>query len=72
MTSTTPLPFKPIAVALETIKLEKRSDDVKLSGIDLESGRRVKIKVHFVDDVRTSTDPISDLVILLSLERLLP
>ena len=67
-----PLPFKPVAIALETIKLGKKSDDVKLSGIDLESGRRVKIKVQFADHAPTTTDPLSDLVILLSLERLLP
>lgn len=72
MTSTIPLPFTPIAIALESIKFEKRSDNVKLGGIDLESGRRVKIKVEFIDHAPRTVDPISDLVILLTLERVLP
>lgn len=72
MTSTAPLPFKPIAIALETIKFVKRSDNLKLGGIDLESGRRVKIKVEFTDHAPCTVDPISDLVILLTLERVLP
>jgi hypothetical protein len=69
MTNLAPLPFEPVAVALESIKFDKRSDDVKFCGVDLESGRRVQIKIRFIDDDRTSTDPISDLVVLLSLER---
>ena len=72
MTNTAPLPFTPIAIALETIKFEKRSDNVRLGGIDLESGRRVKIKVEFNDHAPCRVDPISDLVILLTLERVLP
>ena len=72
MTNTAPLPFKPIAIALETIKFVKRSDNLKLGGIDLESGRRVKIKVEFIDHAPCTVDPISNLVILLTLERVLP
>lgn len=72
MPSTAPLPFTPVAIALETIKFEKRSDNVKLGGIDLESGRRVKIKVEFDDYAPRTVDPISDLVMLLTLERVLP
>ena len=67
-----PLSFKPVAIALESIKYEKRSDDMRLVGIDLESGRRVKIKLEFADHAPTTKDPLSDLVILLSLERLIP
>ena len=72
MTNIAPLPFTPIAIALESIKFEKRSDNVKLGGIDLESGRRVKIKVEFDDHAPCRVDPISDLVILLTLERVMP
>lgn len=72
MTNTASLPFTPIAIALETIKFEKRTDNLKLGGIDLESGRRVKIKVEFDDHAPCRVDPISDLVILLTLERVLP
>ena len=67
-----PLPFTPVAIALETIKFEKRSDNVRLTGVDLDSGRRVKIKLQYVDQARASADPLSDLVILLSLERIIP
>ncbi len=67
-----PLPFKPVAIALETIKFEKRSDNMRLGGIDLESGRRVKIKVQFADHEPAIKDPLSNLVILRSLERVLP
>lgn len=67
-----PLPFTPVAIALETIKFEKRSDNVRLTGVDLDSGRRVKIKLQYIDQARTSADPLSDLVILLSLERIIP
>ena len=70
--SRTPLPFRPVAIALETIKFEKRSNDMKLAGIDLDSGQRVKIKVQFCDHAPVRTDPLSDLVILLSLERVTP
>lgn len=72
MTSTTPLPFTPVAIAIESIKLGKRADDVRLGGIDLESGRRVKIKIEFLDHAPCTVDPISNLVILLTLERVLP
>ena len=72
MTSTTPLPFTPVAIAIESIKLGKRVDEVRLGGIDLESGRRVKIKIEFVDHAPCIVDPISSLVILLTLERVLP
>ena len=33
MTSIVPLPFTPVAIAIETIKIKKRSDDVQLGGI---------------------------------------
>lgn len=66
-----PLPFKNVAIALETIKLEKRSDDLRLTGIDLDSGRRVKIKIGFADYAPRVVDPISGLVVTLSLERIL-
>ena len=66
-----PLPFKNVAIALETIKLEKRSDDLRLTGIDLDSGRRVKIKIEFADYAPRVVDPISGLVVTLSLERIL-
>lgn len=66
-----PLPFKNVAIALETIKLEKRSDDLRLAGIDLDSGRRVKIKIEFADYAPRVVDPISGLVVTLSLERIL-
>lgn len=70
-TSRIALPFKNVAIALETIKLEKRSDDLRLAGIDLESGRRVKIKIEFADYAPRVVDPISGLVVTLSLERIL-
>ena len=69
--ATAPLPFKPVAIALQTIKFGKRSDDLRLAGIDLESGRRVRIKIEFLDHAPVSTDPLSDLVILLSMERMI-
>lgn len=72
MASTTPLPFTPVAIAIESIKRGKRADDVRLGGIDLESGRRVKIKIEFLDHAPCTVDPISNLVILLTLERVLP
>jgi hypothetical protein len=72
MTSIAPLPFTPVAIAIETIKIKKRSDDLQLGGIDLESGRRVTINLEFDDYAPCTVDPISDLVILLTLERVLP
>lgn len=70
-TSRVALPFKSVAIALETIKFEKRSDDLRLAGIDLDSGRRVKIKIEFADHAPRVVDPISGLVVTLSLERIL-
>lgn len=66
-----PLPFKPIAIAVETVKLLKGSNDLKVAGIDLDSGRRVKIKIEYADYAPRAVDPISGLVITLNLERIL-
>lgn len=65
-----PVPFQPVAIAVETIKFQKRSDNMRFTGIDLESGRRVKIRVQFVDHAPSTVDPLTDVVVLLSLERL--
>jgi len=68
------LPFQPVAIMLEQIKLSQRSDSLRIDGIDLDSGRRVSVKVRFNDRDRLCrpAGPHSDLVLLLSVERLLP
>lgn len=68
--SRTDLPLRPVSIALETIKLEKRSDNLKLSGIDLDSGRRVKIRIEFFDHGPARVDPISDLLLVMTMQRL--
>lgn len=69
----TPLPHvSPVAIALESLKLSKRSNAFKASGIDLESGRRVSVKFDFAHDWPQPLAPTalaSHLVLTLTIER---
>jgi tRNA (Thr-GGU) A37 N-methylase len=69
MISASPLPFRPVVIALQGIKFAKRTDDLKLRGIDLESGRPVTIKVHFHTTSPSQPDELSDLLLTLTLQR---
>ena len=63
-----PLPFTPVAIAVQTVKLKHWSDTVKLVGIDLDSGRQVSIKIEFDAIDQTATTPVSDLVVVIRAE----
>lgn len=70
----TPLPsVSPVAIALESLKLSKRSNAYKASGIDLESGRRVTVKFDFDGDWPQPMAPTalaSHLILTLTIERI--
>lgn len=66
MITSSPLPFKPVSIALQRIELAKRSDDIKIKGIDLESGRSVTIKVRF-DRASASLPTLTNLLLTLTL-----
>ncbi|MBX9574049.1 MAG: hypothetical protein K2X07_00220 [Caulobacteraceae bacterium] len=68
MISSSPLPFKPVSIALQRIELARRSDDLKIKGIDLESGRSVTIKVRF-DRAATPPPTLTDLLLTMTLQR---
>lgn len=65
----TPLPLQPVAIALEALEFDKGSDDLTLHGIDLESGRRVRMRLEFFDHAPAHTNPLCDLVLTMSLQR---
>lgn len=63
----------PLAIALETLKLSKRSNAFKASGIDLDSGRRVTVRFGFDGDCPQPLSPTafaSHLVLTLTIERI--
>lgn len=72
----TPLPsLIPVAIALEKLKLSRRSNAFKATGIDLESGRRVSVKFDFAGDRPRPLEPTafaSHLVLTLTIERIEP
>ena len=68
MITSSPLPFKPVSIALQRIELAKRSDDLTIKGIDLESGRSVTIKVRF-DRAAAPHQSLTDLLLTLTLQR---
>jgi hypothetical protein len=63
----TDLALAPVVVALQTIKLAKRSDDLKLHGIDLESGRTVVVTIRFRPPTTEPAERLSGLLLKLSL-----
>lgn len=64
---TSPLPFQPLAIALASVKYAKNNREVRMHGIDLESGRCVKVKVQYDSRSPAKLNPRSHLVVLLSL-----
>lgn len=71
--SVTSLPFQPVAIMLEDIKVAQRSGNMRLDGIDLDSGRRASLKIRFKDrDLLCRPARQSDgLVLLIGVERLI-
>lgn len=71
----TPIPhMPPVAIALESLNLSKRSNAFKATGIDLESGRRVAVKFDFAGDWPQPLAPTvlaSHLVLTLTIERII-
>lgn len=63
----TDLSLAPVLIALQSIKLAKRSDDIKLRGVDLESGQLVLITVRHLKLTNEPRDPISGLLLKLAL-----
>ena len=63
----TDLSLAPVVIAIQSIKLAKRSDDLKLRGVDLESGQLVLISVRDLKPTTEPRDPISGLLLKLSL-----
>ncbi|WP_242076399.1 hypothetical protein [Brevundimonas diminuta] len=63
----TDLSLAPVVIAIQSIKLAKRSDDLKLRGVDLESGQLVLISVRYLMPTTEPRDPISGLLLKLSL-----
>lgn len=72
----TSLPFADIAsvaIAIETIQAGRRRGDLKITGIDLDSGDRmtVKVKSHGPWSPRPATLCSDGLILVLSLEHAL-
>lgn len=63
----TDLALAPVVIALQSLKLAKRSDDIKLRGVDLESGQLVLISVRYRKPTAEPAAPISGLLLKLSL-----
>jgi len=57
----------PVLIAIQSIKLAKRSDDLELCSVDLESGQLVLISVRYLKRTAEPRDPISGLLLKLSL-----
>ena len=64
----------PVAIAVEDMTLTKRSKDLKVSGIDLDSGRPITLKI-ITHTTRRSARParlMNGLVLSLTIQRLVP
>ncbi|RYG87858.1 MAG: hypothetical protein EON59_06165 [Alphaproteobacteria bacterium] len=61
------LPLEPVSIALETLKIDRRSDQLSLVGIDLDSGRRMRLQLEYVEAEVGSAPKISDLVLVLTM-----
>lgn len=63
----------PVTIAIETIKAGRRRGDLKITGIDLDSGDRmtVKVKSHGPWSPQPTTLTSDGLVLVLSLEHAL-
>lgn len=61
------LSLAPFVIELQRIKLAKRSDKLKLRGVDLESGQLVLITIRHLRLTTEANDPISGLLLKPSL-----
>jgi len=61
------LPLQPVSIALETLQIDRRTDHLSLVGIDLDSGRRMRLQLEYVEAQLGSNPKISDLVLVLTL-----